>query len=212
MASGANTANARVPTPPPGIRNLVSAKTAELSKMWRRGTGQITWPDCRVFAPNPTLQRPPRLANLAPGAFKAFDSVVAFWRWVRVACPRCGRADTVAAQGWSKIRRVMGLVPHYLVGGEGCDRPYFAACCASLRLTLHPHVLPPHPLPMRQPLPARPAAGTEAVEDEEVGDAVDDGEGIAPTGGTGGGGRSSGGREAAAASSGDFGFCIPLGC
>jgi hypothetical protein len=59
---------------------------------------------------------------------------------------------------------------------------------------------------MRQPLPARPAAGTEAVEDEEVGDAVDDGEGIAPTGGTGGGDRSSGGREAAAASSGDFGF------
>jgi hypothetical protein len=122
MASGANPANARVPTAPPGIRNLVSAKTAELSKMWRRGTGQITWPDFRVFAPNPTLQRPPRLANLAPDAFKAFGSVVAFWaphmfwRWVRVACPRCGRADTVAAQGWSKIRRVMGLVPHYLVG------------------------------------------------------------------------------------------------
>jgi hypothetical protein len=34
---------------------------------------------------------------------------------------------------------------------------------------------------MRQPLPARPAAGTEALEDEEVGDGVDDGEGISPT-------------------------------
>jgi hypothetical protein len=122
MASAANSVNARIPSAPRGIMALVKKKTAELSSMWKRGKGVITWADFRVFTPNPTLQRPARLEQLVPDAFKALGSVVGFWaphmfwRWVRISCPRCGRDDSVEAQGWSKIRRVMGLVPHYLVG------------------------------------------------------------------------------------------------
>jgi hypothetical protein len=138
----------RAASAPAGLIAFVAMMIDELTRLWARGKGKITWPDFKVFAPNPTFKLPTRVENLKPEEFKAHGSVVSFWaphmfwRWVRVPCPCCLQFGAVEPQGWGKIRRVMGLVPHYLVPYrykcKGCPgarvRPRIAgsegACCS----------------------------------------------------------------------------------
>lgn len=86
-------ANQRAVSAPAGLIAFVTAMVADLTRLWARGKGKITWPDFKVFAPNPTLKLPTRVEKLKPEDFKAHGSVVAFWaphmfwRWVRIRCP-----------------------------------------------------------------------------------------------------------------------------
>lgn len=120
--SAGPSANQRVPAAPACVLRFTDKVAAVLNKQWNMGIGAVNLPDFRVFVPNPTFKAPARLSGLDVDAFMARGSVVVFWvpQWfwreaARIVCPRCTRSDAIEPQGWGKIRRVMGLVPHYLV-------------------------------------------------------------------------------------------------